>query len=148
MEAVRYATLVIAIPVLAVTILLGACVSKPPPPVFSSPLELVIAAVEDSLGIPVTLEIHDQRSDERWFFLTATPLTETGEPVDYANTRLNDNASEGELDNWLCALLQKSESNQWQLLELEIGATDVPFIDWPDRHGVPRALIMGGVTLN
>jgi hypothetical protein len=100
--------------------------------------------VEATLGIPVTLEIHDQRSNERWFFLTATPLTEAGGPVDYADTRLSDRAAEGEFDNWLCALLQKSASNQWELVELEIGATDVPFVDWPDRHGVPRALIMGG----
>ena len=139
----RFTVLVLATPLLVATLLLGACLSEPPTAEYSSPLETVRAAVEASLGVPVTLEIHDQRSNERWFFLTATPLTQAGDPVNYADTRLSDRAAEGEVDNWLCALLQKSASNQWELLELEIGATDVPFVDWPALHGVPRDLIMG-----
>ena len=117
--------------------------SKPPATPSPGPLEIVKSAVEEALGIPVTLEIHEQRSDEHWFFLIATPLTGKGGPINYSDTRLADSAVEGEFDDWLCALLQKSESNTWKLLALEIGATDVPFIDWPNRYGIPVDLITG-----
>ena len=135
--------LLLWVPLLVNTMLLGACVPNPPATPPPGALRVVQSATEEALGIPVTLAIHDQRSDQNWFFLIATPLTGTGGPVNYGDTRLADRAAEGEFDDWLCALLRKSGSNTWELLELEIGATDVPFIDWPDRYGVPVELIMG-----
>jgi hypothetical protein len=106
------------------------------------PVQVVQAAVERELGVAVMLDVHDQRTDGEWFFLTATPLTPDGNRIDYATTRLADRAMGGEFDDWLCALLRASDQRAWDLVELEIGATDVPFVDWPDRHGVSRELIL------
>ena len=109
---------------------------------FSTPLESVRPAAEQAIGVPLRLEIHDLRSDRQWAFVTATPRTMAGQPIDYANTPFADAVAAGEFDDWLCALVRKAPNGKWRLVTLVIGATDAPFVDWPERYGVPKALVL------
>lgn len=103
-------------------------------------VEIVRRAVAERLGQPVTVEVDELRSDGRWTFLTGVPRTPAGDPLDYAATPYAQDVADGLFDDWLCALLARA-ADGWSLVALEIGATDAPFADWPERHGVPPELI-------
>lgn len=105
------------------------------------PIEVLRAAVARELGQPVALEVDKRREDERWVFVTAAARTADGKPIDYMRTRFADAVKEGVFDDWLCALLER-DGARWKVVALEIGATDVPYVDWPERFGVPGRLVM------
>lgn len=107
-----------------------------------SPLEAVRPAVEKILGMPVQLKIHESRNNHEWTFLTATPLTADGSVIDYSVTSFAEDVREGYFDDWLCALVQKNADGKWHLVALDVGATDAPFVDWPERYGVPEKLVI------
>jgi hypothetical protein len=98
-------------------------------------------AVERELGQPITLEIDKRREDARWAFVTAVARTADGKPVDYTRTKFAGAVKDGVFDDWLCALLER-DGTMWKVTALEIGATDVPYVDWPERFGVPRDLVL------
>ena len=111
----------------------------------TEPLETLRAEVAEALGQPVTLEVDELRSDGDWIFVVGVPRTPAGEPVDYTDTAYADAIAAGEFDDWLCALLERVDGG-WRVVALEIGATDVPFVDWPARYGAPPALVMPGAA--
>jgi len=111
---------------------------------FSTPIEVVRSAAQQAIGVPLQFEIHDLRSDQQWAFVTATPRTMTGQPIDYAKTPFAEAVDAGEFDDWLCALARKAPNGEWELVALVIGATDAPFVDWPERYGIPKALVLPG----
>jgi hypothetical protein len=98
-------------------------------------------AVAREVGQPVVLEIDKRREDERWVFVTAVARTADGKPIDYTRTRFADAVKEGIFDDWLCALLER-QGARWKVVALDIGATDVPYVDWPERFQVPRQLVL------
>lgn len=104
-------------------------------------MEALRAAVARELGQPVTLEVDKRHEDARWTFVTAVARTMDRKPVDYTRTKFADAVKGGIFDDWLCALLER-EGAGWKVVALEIGATDVPYVDWPERFGVPRELVL------
>ena len=103
-------------------------------------LEVVQKAVESELQQPVFVEVDKLHKDDQWAFVTAVSLTADRQPIDYSKTRYAADVADGVFDDWLCALLENRDG-YWELVALEIGATDVPFVDWPDRYGVPKAIL-------
>lgn len=103
-------------------------------------LETLRKAVESELEQPVFIDVDKLRRDERWAFVTAVSLTADREPIDYSRTKFAHDVADGVFDDWLCALLQNDEG-RWTVVALEIGATDAPFVDWPERYGVPRTIV-------
>lgn len=97
-------------------------------------------AVEYELGQAVVIDVDELRSDDQWAFVTAVSLTADRTPIDYSRTKFADDVSDGVFDDWLCALLE-NDGGRWKLVALEIGATDAPFVDWPERYGVPKAIV-------
>ena len=134
------------LPPLLIALLIGCSPTTDSVPVVavgaSTPLEAISPAVEKILGMPVQLNIHELRNNNEWTFLTATPLTADGKAIDYSSTIYAEDIREGYFDDWLCALVQKSDGGKWYVVALDIGATDAPFVDWPDRYGVPKALVV------
>lgn len=98
-------------------------------------------AVEAELGQPVRIEIDDRRGNQRWGFVTAVARSPDGGAIDYASTKYAPDIEDGVFDDWLCALLER-DGEEWRVVALEIGATDVPFVDWPERYGVPRDIVL------
>jgi hypothetical protein len=103
-------------------------------------IEVLRQAVESELGQAVVIDIDELRSDDQWAFVTAVSLTVDRTPIDYSRTKFADDVTDGVFDDWLCALLANDEG-RWKMVALEIGATDAPFVDWPERYGVPRAIV-------
>ena len=121
--------------------LLAACVASPPQR-FDSPYEAVRSAVAGQLGMPVSLRVEQARRDGSWAYLSGRPLTADGASIDYSATPFAEDMAEGFLDDNFIALLHFDASRGWSIIELALGATDAPFVDWPARHGVPRQLIL------
>jgi hypothetical protein len=110
-----------------------------------SPTDAALRVLRDTVarevGQPVTLDIDTERSDGRWTFVTGVARTLERRPIDYSRTKFADAVKEGMFDDGLCALLERTGAT-WKIVALEIGATDVPFVDWPERFGVPRELVL------
>ncbi|MGI9288943.1 MAG: hypothetical protein ACR2P1_26435 [Pseudomonadales bacterium] len=104
-------------------------------------LEALRQGVESELEQPVVIDVDELRKNERWAFVTAVSLTADRKPIDYSQTKFAADVADGVFDDWLCALLE-NEGEGWRLVALEIGATDVPFMDWPERYGVPKAIVL------
>ncbi|MEJ2258732.1 MAG: hypothetical protein P8X98_17450 [Woeseiaceae bacterium] len=102
-------------------------------------LDAARAPVESALGAPVLFRVDTLRSDDRWAFLTAVPVRSDGSRIDYSGTPYAHDIEAGFFEDWVCALLRR-EKGRWAVVELEIGATDVPFADWPEEYGAPEAL--------
>ena len=71
------------------------------------------------------------------------PLTAEGRRIDYRRTPYADTVVDGAFDDNFVALVRRSsaEIEGWWLVELSIGATDAPFIDWQERYQLPPALV-------
>lgn len=115
---------------------------KPGDPLRSEVLDALRPRVENEVGQEVLFKIDQLRVSPRFAFLTAQPLTKSQEPIDYSKTKFANSVREGLFDDWLCALLEKKDG-EWKVLACEIGATDVPFVPWPEAFGVPREIIFG-----
>ena len=101
---------------------------------------LEVTRVEAEIGQPVRFRVHTLRTDGRWAFVSALPLTKEHGRIDYATTKFAADVEEGLFDDGLRALLEK-RGDRWTITAFEIGATDAGFVDWPDRHGAPVGLL-------
>lgn len=115
---------------------------QPGDPVRKKVLDALRPDVEEELGQEVMFKINDLRVSKRFAFVSAQPLTSSQEPINYSKTKFAEDVKEGIFDDWLCALLVK-EGAKWNVVALEIGATDVPFVNWPEAFGVPREVVFG-----
>jgi hypothetical protein len=95
--------------------------------------------VESELKKPVRLRIDALKVRNGWAFLRGVLLDKSGKPMDYRGTPYQESIEAGTFDDWLCALLHK-EGNRWQVVAHAIGATDVPFADWAERHHAPPGI--------
>ena len=116
--------------------------NKQPDFVFKSPANAVIAGIQAELEMDVRLKIETQHQTDQWAFLTGIPLSTTGNYIDYSQTKFASDVREGYFDDGFAALTQKNQkSGNWKLVTLSLGATDAPFVDWPEQYGVPKSLI-------
>lgn len=115
-------------------------------PVFDTPQAAIEDAIAGELGMPVSLEVETFRQDGDWAFVAGRPLSADRTPIDYSATPYAQDLAEGYFDDNFVALVRRAANADtgWSLIELSVGATDAPFVDWPERHGLPRALVMPG----
>jgi hypothetical protein len=105
-------------------------------------LNAVREPVQNELGMEVQFKVNELRTDGEWAFLNAVPLTKDYKRIDYVHTKYAKEVREGLFDDWLCALVRKQPDQSWTVIALSIGATDVPFVDWPRRFDVPRTVVI------
>lgn len=137
----------LTIPVLALTI---ACTpndrpsdtAAAPPPEASStdPDQAVDAALTQRLGLDARLAVRRRNALENWIFECGKPVSPGGAPVDYRATTLHEQAVEGIVDDNACVLVEQVD-HEYIVRELSVGDTDAPFVDWPQRHGLPDAIL-------
>ena len=75
----------------------------------------------------------------QWAFLAGEPLKSDGSPMDYTGTIHEEALREGAFDGGIFALLHLTHG-QWVTVRYVIGATDVPYVDWPEETGAPKAI--------
>ncbi|MEM6985061.1 MAG: hypothetical protein AAF499_00860 [Pseudomonadota bacterium] len=89
----------------------------------------------------VTFRVDFEKTVDAFQFLTGHPISPSGQRIDIANTPFSDDYAEGYFDDQFIALVRRdSGSDSDQLIEFDYGATDAPFIDWAETHGVPMCL--------
>jgi hypothetical protein len=111
-------------------------------------VDAVTAAVADEVGQPVSLRVNTARQQADWGWIIAQPRKPDGGAIDWAQTRYAARAEAGALDGdgTTFALLQR-QNDQWVVRQFVIGPTDVAYLDWPTRYGVPAALLgLSGAT--
>ena len=129
---------------LLVSSLLAGCAPVPvAEPIFDTPESAIQEAIAEELGMPVALRVETYNHQGDWAFVTGQPLTLDREPIDYTKTPYAKDLAEGYFDDNFVALVrsEKAEGGGWVVVELSIGATDAPFVDWTERHRLPGALI-------
>ncbi len=104
-------------------------------------LNAVRIPVRCQLGLEVLFKVIDLRTDGEWSFLHARPLTPDYKPIHYSLTPFANEAREGVLEDRLFALVRNEPGEGWRVVELSIGATDAPFIDWPQKFGAPIGIL-------
>ncbi len=98
--------------------------------------------IENDLNQKVLFKVNDLRVSGRWAFINAQTLTPAQNEIDYTKTKYAEDVREGFFDDWICALAEKV-GGKWKVHVFIIGATDVPYVAWPETYGVPRDIVMG-----
>lgn len=97
------------------------------------------APVKQELQCEVIFKIDRLKVLNGWAFLGGVPLKPDGSEMDYKGTTYEEAIREGAFDGGIFALLQKRDG-QWVTVRYVIGATDVPYVDWPQELGAPKAI--------
>ncbi len=95
--------------------------------------------VEAKLKQKVIFAVSHLKVQDGWAFLYGTPQQPGGKPIDYSITPFKEEYKEGVFDNNFAALLRK-KGDQWQVVALNIGATDVVWEDWDKQYKAPSAI--------
>ncbi|HYG82520.1 MAG TPA: hypothetical protein VD861_19140 [Pyrinomonadaceae bacterium] len=104
-------------------------------------------AIADALRVPVekklkksvVFKIEHLKVLDGWAFLRGVPQRPDGKPMDYSDTSYRQQKDLGMFDDQICALLQK-KGEKWVVVTYDIGATDVVYLDWAEKHKAPPAI--------
>lgn len=102
-------------------------------------LQPIVAA---EVGKPVSLQPTTINQRDEWAYVDAQIRNGDGTPIDWTTTNLASRYENGVMDTGggVHALL-KNENGEWTVLEHVIAPTDVAWIDWAARHGVPPDIL-------
>src|SRR5215471_16782802 len=89
--------------------------------------------VEAKLKQKVVFAVSHLKVQDGWAFLYGTPQQPGGKPIDYSITPFKQEYKEGVFDNNFSALLHKKD-DEWLVVALNIGATDVVWEDWSKQY--------------
>lgn len=112
---------------------------KPGTPERKALMEALRMPVQAELKKPVIFKVDRLKVQGDWAFLAGVPLQPDGTEMDYRGTHHEEAIREGAFDGGIFALLQK-RNGQWKTVRYIIGATDVPYVDWPQEFGAPEAI--------
>lgn len=101
-------------------------------------LDVLTPLITTEVGKPVSLAANTVNVRDEWAYVDARVLNADGSAIDWTTTNLASRYENGAMDTGggLHALL-KNENGTWVVLEHVIAPTDVAWIDWASRHGVP-----------
>ena len=97
------------------------------------------APVEKELKKSVVFKIDHLKVLDGWAFLRGVPQRPDGKPMDYNDTPYRKQKGLGMFDDQISALL-KQEGEKWVVVTYNIGATDVVYLDWPEKYKAPPAI--------
>lgn len=105
-------------------------------------LDVLTPVVAAEVGQPVSLRTETVTVRDEWAYVDAAVLKADGSAIDWTATYLASRYENGAMDEGggVHALL-KNENGTWTLLEHVIAPTDVAWIDWAARHGVPPDIL-------
>lgn len=105
-------------------------------------LDTLTPLIAQDVGKPVSLQTTTVTVRDEWAYIEAQPRNPDGSPIDWATTNLASRYQNGVMDTGggVHALL-KNENGSWTVLERVIAPTDVAWIEWAARHGVPPDIL-------
>lgn len=94
--------------------------------------------ISTEVGKPVSLVANSVNVRDEWAYVDAQVRNADGSAIDWTTTNLASAYENGAMDTGggVHALL-KNENGVWTVLEHVIAPTDVAWIEWAGRHGVP-----------
>ena len=104
-------------------------------------------AIMDAMRVPVMKELKQRvvfkpshlKVAAGWAFIVARPLQPNGRKVDYSRGIYAEAAKAGALEDQVVGLLKRGNRG-WTVVAHVVGATDVPYVDWPDKYGAPKSI--------
>lgn len=141
----------LALSILFVLATLTAQAQKATTPKIGSPER---KAIMDALRVPVQKDFKGQKLVFKvenlkvlngWAFLWGAPTAPNGKELSYKGTKFEEAVKEGFYDNNISALLRK-EKGKWKVKVYVVGATDVPWVEWPEQYKAPKSIFpeLGG----
>ena len=118
----------------------AAAVLDPAPQTFSSFDALIRAGLSEELGREADFEIKIQRENSDHIYSCGIPLETDNQDFNYADSKLNKEYEAGSIDNLFCLLAAK-EGAGFMPLEIEVGMTDSPALNWKETHNVSDEVI-------
>lgn len=105
-------------------------------------LGVLAPVVSAEVGQTVSLHTSTVNVRDEWAYVVAQVRNADGSEIDWARTNLASRYENGVMDTGggLHALL-KNDSGTWIVLEHVIAPTDVAWIEWAARHGVPPDIL-------
>lgn len=117
--------------------------AAPAPDVTTQPiLTALTPVVAAEVGKPVSLQANTVNARDEWAYVDAQVRNADGSDIDWTTTNLASRYENGAMDTGggVHALL-KYENGAWVVLEHVIAPTDVAWIEWAGRHGVPPDIL-------
>lgn len=109
-------------------------------PLRKSILDALRVPVEKRLKQKVIFQVSTLNVVGDWAYVQATPRQPNGKPIYYKGTEFEEAIKEGAFDDGAMSLL-KRVGGKWKVIEVAIGNTDFPALDWIQQHHAPRSLI-------
>ncbi len=105
-------------------------------------LDALTPVIAAEIGAPVTLQPSTQNVSGEWAYIVARPANADGSAIDWSATNLASRYENAVMDEsgTVYALLRQ-EHGAWTVVEHVIAPTDVAWVDWAARHGVPAGVI-------
>ena len=111
-------------------------------------LDTIRVPTEEHLGQPVVFKVNTLRATDNWAFFVGEAIQPNGKPIDYRKSKefkqdrkaTQIGLDAGVLYGGVDALLKK-EGTKWKIIAVTYDATDVHWLDYEKRFGVPRNLI-------
>ena len=105
----------------------------------SAALEALRVPIEKELAQPVVFVTDRFEISDGWAFVGGQTVKPDGGSIDYAQTPYKVAVAQGAFDDHFSALLHL-ENGVWKVVIYRIGATDVPWVEWPKTYGAPPAI--------
>ena len=99
-------------------------------------LDALRVPVEKELKRKVVFKVEALKLLGGWAFARGVPQQPGGKAMDYRGTRYEQQEETGAFDDGFSALL-RLRAGKWTVVAYNIGATDVVWIDWPEKHKAP-----------
>lgn len=103
-------------------------------------LGALLPPIEAKLGQPTALRPDRVSIEDGWAFVNGQTVQPDGNPIDYSQTPYREAVAAGAFDDGFSALL-RLESGTWKVVTFNIGATDVPWVEWPAQYDAPKAIL-------
>ena len=105
----------------------------------SAALEALRTPIENELGQPVVFVTDRFEISDGWAFVDGQTVKPDGDSIDYTQTPYKEAVKQGAFDDHFSALFHL-ENGAWKVTIYRIGATDVPWVEWPKTYGAPPAI--------
>lgn len=96
--------------------------------------------VSDLLGRRVIFVVKELATDDRWAYLSATPVNPDGTPIDWAATGLIGDGDDPEAVNYEALMIRDDEGGPWALLESGLVTGEPLWPRWANFHDLPTEL--------